>query len=296
MELRQLEYFMTVCKELHFTRAAEKLNIAQPTLSQQIKSLENRVDTPLFDRIGKRIALTEAGKILLEHSERVFYEIEQAELALKDLNGLERGVLTIGSLLTSINYLITPAILKFKHLYPNIELSVLGLRTGDIKKKLLENKLDLGIGFLPVKDEDLETIPLLTEELSLITPLDHPLSHVNEVDMRTLGDTSTILLPKNYHLRQLIDTYFTEIDMTLEPTLEITPIESIIQMVTEGIGVTILPAPYVDALNSNKLVKAKLVHPTPKREIGFIYRKNKFMCTATKSFISQVTEISKKFK
>ena len=72
MEIRQLEYFMAVSKELHFTRAAEKLNIAQPTLSQQIKSLEGQVGIPLFDRIGKRTVLTEAGKILLKHSQRIF--------------------------------------------------------------------------------------------------------------------------------------------------------------------------------------------------------------------------------
>jgi len=72
MEIRQLEYFLEVCKELHFTRAAENLNIAQPTLSQQIKSLEDEVGVPLFDRIGKKITLTEAGKILLKHSQTIF--------------------------------------------------------------------------------------------------------------------------------------------------------------------------------------------------------------------------------
>src|SRR5699024_5942293 len=141
MELRQLEYFMAVCKELHFTRAAEKLNIAQPTLSQQIKRLEDEVGIPLFDRIGKKIALTEAGKILLKHGQSVFFEIEQAEAALKDLNELQRGKLEIGSLLTCVNYLLPPAIKQFKQLYPNVKLSVHGLKTNDIKKELLENEL-----------------------------------------------------------------------------------------------------------------------------------------------------------
>jgi len=293
MELRQLEYFMVVCDELHFTRAAEKLNIAQPTLSQQIKSLEDTVGIPLFDRIGKRITLTEAGKILLEHSQRVFYEIEQAQAALRDLNGLQRGILSIGSLQTCINYLLSPAILKFKRLYPNIELSILGLRTGDIKKKLLENNLDLGLTFLPIEDEELEAIPLLTEELSLVVPLGHPLAHLEEVELETIKEVSTILLPQNYFLRKLIDSYYIELGITLEPTLEITPIESLIQMVSEGIGVTILPAFYIDSLKSSQLVRVKLINPTPKRKIGFVYRKNKFMCTATKTFISQVVESSK---
>lgn len=293
MELRQLEYFIVVCKELHFTRAAEKLNIAQPTLSQQIKSLEDKLGIPLFDRIGKKIVMTEAGKILLEHSKRVFYEIEQAKAALRDLNGLQRGKLTVGSLLTCVNYLLPPAILKFKRLYPNIELSILGLRTEDIERGLLDNDLDLGITFLPITNKDIESIPLFTEELSLAVPLGHPLSHVEEVEMSTLKDVPTIMLPKNYFLRQLVDTYYQEMGITLKPTLEMSTLESLIQMVSEGIGVTILPKLYLDFLKNNQIVKVKLVHPTPKRQIGLIYRKNKFMCVATKTFIFQVTKASK---
>lgn len=294
MELRQLEYFMAVCKELHFTRAAEKLNIAQPTLSQQIKSLEGQVGLPLFDRIGKKIALTEAGKILLDHSRRVFFEIEQAEAAIRDLNGLQRGMLTIGSLLTCVSYLLTPAVLEFNRLYPNINLSVSGMRTEDIHKQLLENKLDLGIAFLPTNDDDLEYIPLLTEELALAVPFDHPLAHVQEIEMKALEHVSMVLLPENFFLRNLVQTYGNELGISLQPILEIAPLESLIQMVTEGVGATILPVPYLNSLKNSNLIKVKLTHPTPKREIGFIYRKNKFMCTTTKSFISIVSEQQKK--
>src|SRR5699024_9966723 len=111
---------------------------------------------PLFDRLGKKIALTEAGKILLNHSQRIFYELEQAKAAIRDLNGLERGRLTVGSLLTCMYYLLPQPILTFKQLYPNIELSVLGLKATEVQKSLHENELDLGITFLPVIDDDLE--------------------------------------------------------------------------------------------------------------------------------------------
>jgi len=295
MELRQLEYFMAVCKELHFTKAAEKLNIAQPTLSQQIRSLENQVGIPLFDRIGKKIALTEAGKILLDHTQRIFYEKEQAEAALRDLNGLGIGKLTIGSLFTCVHYLLSPSILKFNQLYPNIELSILGLRNGDIKKRLLENQLDLGITFLPAKEEDFEAIPLFTEELSLAVPMDHSFAVREEIEMKELENTSTILPPKNYYLRQLIDHSALEAGIELNPILEISPLESIIPTVAQGLGAAILPAPYLDILGNNQIRKVKVLNPTPKREIGFLYRKNKYMCTTTKTFISQVIETSKVF-
>ncbi|MFD1362140.1 LysR family transcriptional regulator [Lentibacillus salinarum] len=292
MELRQLEYFIAVSKELHFSRAAEKLNIAQPTLSQQIRILEDEVGIPLFDRIGKKTALTEAGKILLHHSRRVFYEIEQAQAALRDLNGLQTGKLTIGSLMTCVSYLLPSAISTFKQLYPNIGLSVYGLRTGDIKTGLLENGLDLGISFLPVEDAELASIPLFTEELSLAVPANHPLAGAEAVEMETLEHVPAVLLPENYFLRQLIDSYCAEIGMILRPTLEMTTLESLTQMVSEGIGVTILPAPYLDTLRSPKIANVKLINPTMERKIGFVYRKDKFMCTATRAFIDQVTETS----
>lgn len=292
MELRQLEYFMAVSKELHFSRAAEKLNIAQPTLSQQIKILEDEMGIPLFDRIGKKTALTEAGKILLHHSRRVFYELEQAQAALRDLNGLQTGKLTIGSLLTCVSYLLPSAISEFKQLYPNVDLSVFGLRTGDIKKGLLENELDLGISFLPAEDEELASIPLFIEELSLAVPVDHPFADTEAVEMKSLADVPTILLPENYFLRQLIDSYCAKLGLTLEPTLEMTTLESLTQMVSEGIGITILPAPYLDFLKSPQIVNVRLINPTMERKIGFIYRKDKFMCTTTRTFIDQVVDVS----
>lgn len=295
MELRQLEYFIAVSKELHFSRAAERLNIAQPTLSQQIKILEDEVGIPLFDRIGKKTALTEAGKILLRHSERVFYEIEQAEAALRDLNGLQLGKLTIGSLLTCVSYLLPPAIARFKHLYPNVDLSVQGLRNGDIKKGVLENGLDMGISFLPIENADIASIPLFREELSLAVPANHPLANEEVVEMAALEHVPTVLLPGNYFLRQLIDSYCAELGITLQPTLEMTTLESLTQMVSEGIGMTILPAPYLSFLNNPRIVNVRLVNPTIERTIGFIYRKDKYMCTTTKTFMDQVMETSKVF-
>src|SRR5699024_7893699 len=139
-ELRQLEYFVEVCKELNFTRASEKLNVSQPSLSQQIKSLEGGLGTPLFDRIGKKIAITEAGHILLAHCYRVFHELDQAKAALNDLNGLMRGELSVGSVLTEEMTLLPSIIMKLKQLYPSIKLSVEGLRTEDIRERLLENE------------------------------------------------------------------------------------------------------------------------------------------------------------
>lgn len=290
MELRQLEYFMTVCEELHFTRAAEKLNIAQPTLSQQIKVLEGEVGIPLFDRIGKKTALTVAGEILYKHCKQIFYELEQAQAAIGELNGLERGRLTIGSLLTCMNYLLPPALVRFKALYPNIKLSVHGLRTEEIERSILENKLDLGLTFLPNGNDELEEISLYTEELALAVPKGHPLAIKSAVNFDQITNIPLILMPENYQLRQLIKGYARTVGITINPALELTTLESIIQLTEKGMGAPILPLPYLEHLNNQDIKVVKILNPTPQREIGIIYRKDKFMCTATRTFIGEVTK------
>lgn len=290
MDLKQLECFVALSSELHFSRAAEKLYMTQPSLSQQIKNLETEMGTPLFDRMGKKTALTEAGKILLTHSENIFHEMEQAKAAINDLNVLQRGKLTIGSLLTCVHYLLPPSILEMKKMYPNIELSVLGLRTGEIREKLLDNELDLGITFLPVDDDELDAIPLMIEDLSLAVPPSHPLAKIDTVEMRDLEGMPMILMAEGYFLRKMIDDTFMDLGIHPNPVLEMTTLESIIQMVSENVGITILPKPYLQYLNHEKVKHVNLIKPTPEREIGIIYRKDKFMCAATKTFINQLTK------
>lgn len=288
MELKQLEYFIAVCQELHFTRAAEKLGIAQPSLSQQIRLLEHEIGTPLFDRIGKRTVITEAGKALLHHSYNVFHELSQAKAAISELQGLQRGTLKIGALLTVVNYLLPPTVAEYHRRYPNIELSVLGLRTGDIREGLLKNELDLGIVFLPMEHDDLESIPLYKENLALAAPADHALANEPFVTLDILKETPSILLPNTYFLRQTINEQCRLLGFTLQPVLEMTTMEAIINMVGQGVGVTILPKAYLDYID-NKLIRTiPIQNPVLTTQIGVVYRKNKFLCAASRVFMEQL--------
>lgn len=289
MELRQLEYFYAVCQELHFTRAAEKVGISQPSLSQQIRLLEHEIGTPLFDRIGKKTALTESGRLLLKHARNIFHELEQVQTAIKELNGLQRGNISIGTLLTVENYLIPQTLLNFHCLYPAIEISVLGLSTGEIQKRLLENKLDIGIVFLPMEDNELETISLYKEELVLAVPNGHPLENQNNVHLEILRTTPSILFPENnYFIRQLINKSCKDLGFLPKPIFEITTMESLINMVVKGVGVTILPKPYLKYLNNNKIKIIPIVNSNLSREVGIVYRKDKYICAATRAFIDQL--------
>lgn len=292
MELRQLEYFYALCQELHFTRAAEMVGISQPSLSQQIRLLEHEIGTPLFDRIGKKTALTEAGELLLKYTRNIFHEIEQAKISIDELNGIQRGTISIGTLLTVENYLIPPTLLRFHRQYPAVKISMSGLRTGDIKKQLLENKLDLGIVFLPMKGDELETISLYTEEMAFAVPIGHPLENEDMLDIEVLQTTSSILFPEPYFMRQLINEACKELGFVPEPVFEITTMESLINMVIAKVGVTILPKPYLEYLNNPHIRIIPILNSNLARDIGIVYRKDKYLSAATRIFINTLKDTS----
>ncbi|KXJ39141.1 LysR family transcriptional regulator [Bacillus spizizenii] len=290
MELKQLEYFYAVCQELHFTRAAEKVGISQPSLSQQIRLLEHEIGTPLFDRIGKKTALTESGKLLLKYTRKIFYEVEQAKTSIDELNGLQRGTILVGTLLTVEDYFITPTLLNFHQKYPGVKISVFGLRTGDIHKQLIENKLDLGIVFLPMKGDELESISLSTEEMAFAVPKGHPLENQEMLDVEVLKTTPSILLPQQYFIRKLIDEACKDLGFFPKPIFEITTMQSLINMVIKGVGVTILPKPYLEYLNHPNIRIIPILKSNLSREIGVVYRKDKYLSAATHAFISALKE------
>ncbi|MFD0590932.1 LysR family transcriptional regulator [Paenibacillus sp. GCM10027627] len=293
MELKQLQYFMAVCEDLHFTRAAEKLGIAQPSLSQQIRLLEHEVGTPLFHRIGKKIVMTEAGTLLRNHGYNVFHELKQARTAINDLQGLKRGALKIGALLTVVNYLLPQAVIDFHRSYPGIELSVLGLRTGDIYDGLLRNELDLGIVMLPIEHNDLDAVPLYNGKMALAAPADHPITSHPHVTLEILRRMPSVLLPGNYSMRQLIDEKCQTYGFTPRPVMEMTTMESIVNMVGKGIGVTILPEAYLDYIDNKAIRKVPIREPEMTIQIGIVYRKNKHLCAASHLFMERLIDTTK---
>lgn len=286
MELRLLNYFRVVCEELHFTRAAERLGISQPTLSQQIRLLEGRLDTTLFLRVGKKIELTPAGSILLEHANQAFLEIERAEEKIEELKGLNRGQLRIGS---SGNHLLYGPLLSFHKKYPKIKLSVYDLTSEDIVQKVHNSALDVGAIFLPVHHEHLQTIPLFSSELSVAVSYDHQFADRDHIHMEELQFHPTFLLPEHYLLRQTIDTHCFKLGFTLNPIVELSDIYSLVRMTLLHNGITIVPKIYANDVADLPLKILDIVDPLPKNEVGLIYRKGNFTSSAIQAFIDHLT-------
>lgn len=287
MDFRVLEYFLAVCEELHFTKAAERLGISQPTLSQQIRQLEDRLGTPLFRRIGKKNYLTEAGDILRNHALRVFYELEQAQIKMNEIKGLQRGKLRIGC---SGNHLLTTSIVSFHKKYPNISLSVIELATEETKHGLLNNELDIGVVFLPLDDVHLVSYPLYTEELSLAISSAHPLANENSIPFNALQNLSLILFPEKFLARQMIVTYGEKLGIILTPILELSTMDSMLQMVRLNIGVTILPKSYLlmNYAQDQQIKIIPITEPKPQKTVGIVYRNESIISLAMEAFINEL--------
>ncbi|MET3543409.1 DNA-binding transcriptional LysR family regulator [Paenibacillus favisporus] len=285
MDFRLLEYFLAVCEELHFTKAAVQLGISQPTLSQQIRLLEERVGMPLFQRIGKRNYLTEAGQTLKEHALNIFHELEQAQSEINELKGMQRGRLTIGC---SGNHLLTRTLISFHQKQPGISISVVELATEETRAGLLANKLDLGVVFLPLEDEQLVSKELYTEELCLAVAKQHHLAATEVVKLDQLTEVPLILFPEKFLVRQMVDSYSAQAGVQLQPAFELSTMDSMLQMVRLGVGATILPRSYLVQGSDPSIRTVPIVEPVPQKKVGIVYRKQTFLSTAMLAFINEL--------
>lgn len=287
MEHRLLDYFIAVAEELHFTKAADKLGISQPTLSHQIRLLEHELGTALFHRSGKKNHLTQAGTILLEHARRVTYELDQAKLEIGELVGMQRGRLRIGC---SGNHLLTDALISFHRDHPGIELTVIELATEETRDGLLENWLDLGVVFLPIQDEQLISLPLFDEELMLAISSDHEYASLPYIHLKQLASLPLVLFPNKFLVRQIIESACHEIGVTLHPVMELSTMESQLQMTAQHVGATVLPKSYTDATQlGGHITFIPFVEPSPRKNVGIVYRRDIYMDATIQSFIQHLT-------
>lgn len=234
MEFRQLEYFMVICEELHFSRAAEKIMVSQPNLSQQIKLLERELGVPLFNRIGKRITITEAGNLLYEHSKQIFSHVKQAQDSILELKQLKGGSLAIGVLPGDADLMFDSLLLDFHSTYPDITISL--IETTSVTEQILEGIIDIGVTTSPKPDERIVQIPLFHEEFSLAVSKDTPHQKKKTIQLKNLQEMQTVMFPANHQCRRLIDYHCKELGFKIKPIMETTTLSSLIPWLKRGLG------------------------------------------------------------
>jgi LysR family cyn operon transcriptional activator len=290
IELRHLRYFLAVAAAQHFTKAAAKLHVTQPTLSHQIRQLEAQLNLPLFDRVGRRVKLTAAGELLLPHARRVLRELEEAQSALGELHELKRGTLKVG-IMQTVNACVIPEIVaRFSAAHPGIRLTCGEMSVDDIETGLESGKLDLGISFLPPTRDTLDGEHLFTEELMAVVPLGHPLTHRRRVKMRELANLSLVLLAPNYCTRQLIDRAFAEANARPEVRVEMNSIESILATVRQSGLPSIVPLLAL-CRKDDDLCAVPLAGPTPSRGVGLLWLRGAQRRAAAQAFAKVTAQV-----
>ena len=203
MELRHLRYFDALAETLNFTRAAERLHVTQSTLSHQIKQLEEELGTPLFDRSGKHVRMTEAGEVLRSHMTPALEKIDLGLQALRAPGEAITGSIRLGTTPSFNTRMVPQCVATLLNAYPGIEVSVEELAAGQILKRLRSGHLDIAVSYPPGEGSDLWFEPLYKEELRLVVGIRHPLARRRRVRMVELHHVRMVLLhPPRCHVRR----------------------------------------------------------------------------------------------
>jgi LysR family cyn operon transcriptional activator len=290
MELRHLRYFQAVAEEHSFRRAAERLFISQPALSQQIRQLEEELGVPLFDRIGKRVRPTAAGELLLGYARRVLHELDEAQRALAEFEGLARGTLALAVVQTVNSYLIPAALARFIPAYPAIAIRIEELPAGQIEAGIIGGQIDLGIGFAPASAAEIEAEPLFDEELVLIVRSDHRLAGQERLPVGQLEGVPLALLAQTFCTRRLVDQCAQLAGARLDVRVEMNAIEGLLATVRATGLATVLPALALRTTAGAGLCAVALCEPVPRRSVGLLWQRGGYRCAAARAFAATVRQ------
>lgn len=291
MLLRHLRYLLAVADNAGFTRAAEALHVSQPTLSQQIRQLEETLGVVLFDRTSRTVKPTDAGQAYIECARRVLVELEAGKRALHDVKDLSRGTLRLAMTPTFMAYLVGPLMRDYMALYPNIHLEIFELSMADIETGLADDSLDIAIAFDEVRNPDIETIPAFIETLGLVVGRDHPLYDCKKpLTAKQVAQLDFALLTPDFATRICIDEYFAKTQITPKVVIEVNSVNTLLEVMRHTAVATILPEPI--ATQDRALRRIALLDKGPRRGAALLRRKNNYHSAASVAFMDLMLGVS----
>ena len=286
MELRQLKYFITSADTLNFTEAARQCFITQSTLSQQIKQLETELGVQLFERIGKRVFLTETGRDFLPYARQTVADAEYGVQRIKDMEELRTGRSCIGTTF-GLSALITDAIAHFSEQYPEVHLEVMFLKQDELIEAVRERKVDFALTFEMMEKDDLLTEqPVKTYHLCAIVSDQNPLAQQATVSLRQLADYDICTPARGMNARRMFDSLTNKKGIELQPKLEINEIHTLLHLVRTGRWVAILVDSIThgeDGLCAVSLREAALPMP-----VVWLYPKDMYIRKAMQKFMELI--------
>lgn len=271
MNLRDLEYFIAVVETGHFGRAAEMCHVSQPTLSTQIRKLEDELGTPLLERTSRRVVLTSVGREVAKQARQVLAQVGQLKAAASAVQGLLTGPLRLGAFPTLGPYLLPELIPLLREHAPDLKPYLIEEKTTELLTRLRDGRLDAALLALPIEGDDLKIMPLFREPFVAALPHDHALARKRQLDISALADQNLLLLEDGHCFREQALEICHRAGAG-EEEFKATSLETLRHMVSAGMGITLMPA-LAARDNTAPLALRPFKAPAPERTIGLVWRR-----------------------
>jgi len=288
MLLRHIHYFLAVAEHRSFTRAATALHVSQPALSQQIKQLEETLGSPLFDRSGRNMRLTDAGETYSHYAKRALRDLAEGQRALHDVENLQRGALRVAINPTFTHYLMGPLIQAFHQRYPAITLEIREMPQEPMEQSLLDDRLDVGIGFDVPGLTGITAQALFTETLALVVASHHPGALHRRMALAALDKEELVLLTAEFSTREQIDRCCRKNSLNPQVLMEANSLSAVIEIVRRTGLASLLPA--MTTFAHPDLVAVELTPPLLERTAVLLQRKGGYQTAAARAFVDLAQE------
>lgn len=267
---------LAVAENASFTRASQQLYVAQSAISRKIKLLEDELGEPIFKRVNKKVYITPAGETLLRYARRIFQDMRNAKLEISEISHLDRGQLRLGAGMLACTYVLPPVLEKFKTLHPHIDLEVITAPTDTLLTKLRDNLIEIGVLTLPIQHADLTVVPLITEEMVVVTSPKHPtLSKKSWIKAEELKNYPLILFPQGARTRNVLEEFFQKAGIAPRIVMEAENVALIKPLVKIDLGISIIPSRSVsEELRRKELHCLKIRNHKVIRQVGLVYQKS----------------------
>ncbi len=288
MHLNQLWVFYQVAKHKSFSQAAEALFLSQPSVSNQIKLLEETCGLKFFDRSGRSVELTNTGEILLSYAERIFSLAKEADSVIEEIKGLKAGGIRISASNTLGAYYLPDILDLFRKKHPQIEIRMNVGYTQTVAEDVLAFRSDLGLIGREVAHPNIVVIPLWEEELVLIVPPDHPFAGRREIDLAELQGQPFIMSEKGSGVREITEKILAGAKVSARVVMELGENEAMKRAVASGLGITLISATVARReLEAGQIRVVRLPGARILRKFNIIYHKDKYISKLIRAFMDE---------
>ena len=276
IDSRQLKAFAELAQTGSFTQAAKRLFLSQSAISHSMRALEEDVGCRLLDRKAKKVVLTLAGEHLLHHANKILREMTLARNSLENLGKWGKGRLRIGASSTACQYIIPPVLREFQQSYPNCQITIERGDSDECVELVEQNRIDLAVTIQPKPREEIEFVPLFTDELLFLMSPSHPWAQKEQVVRDEIRQQNYVLYNKTSETFRLIESYFREQEIVLNTMIELANMEAIKELIKLGLGVGIL-APWIarKEIAEKTLVALPLGRRKLKRTWGILHSRGR---------------------